>query len=61
MIASKIKEIARKEGKRISKSAIKKINKILEDKVREIIKKAVRNADFAGRKTIKEKDIIGED
>lgn len=54
----KIKDIVKKEdGKRISKKAIDKLNRILEQKIREIINKAVRNADFSGRKTIKEEDV----
>lgn len=54
----KIKDIVKKEnGKRISKKAIDKLNRILEQKIKEIINKAVRNADFSGRKTIKEEDI----
>lgn len=54
----KLKDIIKKEdGKRISKKAIDKLNRILEQKIKEIIKKAIRNADFSGRKTIKEEDI----
>ena len=34
-----------------------KIDNILKEKTKEIIKKAKRNADFLGRKTIKEEDI----
>jgi len=59
MISSqKLKKIIKKENnKRISKKAIDKLNRILEQKIKEIIKKAIRNADFSGRKTIKEEDI----
>ncbi len=54
----KLKDIIKKEdGKRISKKAIDKLNRILEQKIKEIINKAIRNADFSGRKTIKEEDI----
>ena len=54
----KIRELARKESnKRISKKAIIKLNNLLEKQLRIIIKKATRNADFAGRNTIKEEDI----
>lgn len=60
MISSqKIKKIVKEEnGKRVSKKAIKKLNKILQKKMREMIKKAVRNANFSGRKTIKEEDVL---
>ena len=51
-----IKELARKEGKKIGKETIKKINKILEGETARIIKKSARNADFMGRKIIKEED-----
>lgn len=57
MSSQKLKKLIKNEGKRASKKAIKKLNKILEEKAKEIIKKAKRNADFAGRKTIKEEDI----
>ena len=53
----KLKDIVNKENKKISKKAIKKINLLLEEKARETIKKSARNADFEGRKVIKEKDI----
>ena len=53
----KIKDIADKENKKISKKAIDKISLILEKNAREIIKKSARNADFEGRKIIKEKDV----
>jgi len=58
MISSKIiKQIAKKENKNIGKEAIKKIQSILIGKTEEIIKKSARNADFAGRKTIKLADV----
>ena len=53
----KIKRIMKKQGKRASKKAVKKLDKILEHTAEEIIRKAKRNADFAGRRTIKEKDV----
>ena len=54
----KIKDIVNKENKKISKKAIEKINLVLEEKVIEIVKKSARNADFEGRKVIKEKDVV---
>lgn len=55
----KIKKIIKEEnGKRISKKAINKLDKMLEKNMREMIKKAVRNANFSGRKTIKEEDVL---
>lgn len=58
MVSSqKIKELINKQGKRASKKAMIKIDNILEEKTEEIIKKAKRNADFLGRRTIKEEDI----
>ena len=53
----KLKAIAKKNGKKLSKNAINIINNSLEQKAKEIIKKATKNADFEGRITIKEKDI----
>ena len=52
-----LKDIADKENKKISKKAIDKISLILEKSAREIIKNSARNADFGGRKVIKEKDV----
>ncbi len=57
MIIKKIKELARKNRKKISKEAIKEINKILIEKASDIVRKASRNSDFFGRKTIKKEDI----
>ena len=57
MKSSRIKKLIETEGKRTSKKAVEKINKLLENEAKNIIKKAKRNADFAGRKTIKEEDI----
>ena len=56
----KIKELGKEYDKKISKNGAKKINEILEREIREIIKKSARNADFAGRKIIKEEDIEDE-
>lgn len=53
----KIKELINKQGKRASKKAMIKIDNILEEKAEEIIIKAKKNADFLGRRTIKEEDI----
>ena len=53
----KIKELINKQGKRTSKKAMIKIDNILEEKAEEIIIKAKKNADFLGRRTIKEEDI----
>lgn len=59
MVSSKrIKEFAEKEDKKLSKKAIGRINKYLEKKVLEIIKSAKKNADFYGRKIIKEEDLV---
>jgi len=53
-----IKDFAKTEcNKRISKKAIDKIDKILEKQLYFVIKQAIRNADFAGRNTVKEGDI----
>ena len=54
---AKIRDIATKEKKKISRKAINKINQIIEENLRKIIRKASRNADFSGRKIIKEEDI----
>ncbi|MBU0957896.1 MAG: NFYB/HAP3 family transcription factor subunit [Nanoarchaeota archaeon] len=52
-----IKYFVEKEKKKIGVEAIKKINVLVEDYVEKIVKKACRNADFAGRKILKEEDI----
>lgn len=52
-----IKKFAGK--KRMSKKALEKIEKILESEAKELIRIGVRNADFSGRRTIKEEDIEG--
>ncbi len=56
----KIKEISKSKKKKISKKAIKKILAILEQNAKDIIRKSARNADFMGRVTIKEDDIVNE-
>ena len=53
----KIKNIAEKEDKKISMKALNEIEKILEKECEQIIKKASQQADFAGRKVIKDEDI----
>ncbi len=53
----KIREIARKENRKISKKAINKVQTILEKRAIELITKAKRNADFSGRNVIKDSDI----
>ncbi|OGJ20406.1 hypothetical protein A3K73_00135 [Candidatus Pacearchaeota archaeon RBG_13_36_9] len=58
--AKKIKEISKKEGKKIEKRAANKLVAMLEDKLQDAIKKAARNSDFAGRNTIKEEDIVSD-
>ena len=60
MQIKKIKEFGKEHDKKISKNAAKKINEILEREIMKIIKKSARNADFAGRKIIKEEDIEEE-
>jgi len=52
-----IKSIAEKEKKKIGVEAMIKINNLLEIYIKKIIQKASRNADFAGRKIIKQGDI----
>ncbi len=58
MISSKkISEIARKFGKKISRKAKEKLEKEVLLHLEVKIKKSARNADFAGRKVIKEEDL----
>lgn len=52
-----IKELTKKNNKKISQKAIKKINDILEERLKIIIIKSSRNADFSGRIIINDKDI----
>jgi histone H3/H4 len=59
MISSnKIKQAAKKEGKKISKTAVVKIIKYIEMEIKDKIKEAKKNADNFGRKIIKEEDIL---
>lgn len=58
MVSKKIiKELAKKENKKIGHKAIEKIEKILIGKVEEILKTAARQADFGGRGIIKGEDV----
>lgn len=53
-----IKKIIKKEGAlRISKNAVQKLKAIAEDYASIIAKKAVKNAEYSGRKSVKSKDI----
>lgn len=52
-----IRELAKKNKKKISKKAIKKINCILEERLKVLILKSSKNADFSGRIIINEMDI----
>ncbi|MEK6912674.1 MAG: hypothetical protein AABX26_01820 [Nanoarchaeota archaeon] len=52
-----IKELAKKNNKKIGKKAIQKISEILEQKLGFIILKSSRNADFSGRIIINESDV----
>jgi len=53
-----IKKILKKAGAlRTGKSAIKKLKKITEEKILIIAHKAVKNAEYSGRKSVKEEDI----
>ena len=54
----RLKELVKKEKKSLSREAIRKIQTSLEESARGMIKKAARKSDFAGRKTIKEKDLV---
>jgi len=59
MISSKtIKELARKKRKKIGKLAVEKVEKILKGEAKNIIEDAAKEADFMGRQTIKEEDIL---
>lgn len=62
MISSKkIKQLVKKENKKIGKKSLDKIEGILEKKAGEIIKNAIKKADFFGRKIIKIEDISDEE
>jgi len=53
----KVSGIAEKFGKKIGRNARERIEKMILEEAERKIKKAARNADFAGRKIIKEEDI----
>ena len=53
----RIRELSKKENKRLSKEAAEIIIQILEKKAEDIVRKAAKNSDFAGRATIKPEDI----
>lgn len=55
--SNQIRRIVKREGKRISHEAISKIKLLLEARTKELLRVAMRNASFAGRKTIKKGDI----
>mgnify|MGYP001590022926 FL=1 len=53
-----MKRLLKREGvKMVSKKASEKMLKIIDEYAKHISKKAVRNAFYFGRKTIKEEDI----
>ena len=55
---SVIKRLLKKAGaKRVGKDAIKKLKRILEEKGLLIARKAVKNAEYSGRKSVRAKDI----
>ncbi len=55
---SSMRRLLKKEGANVvSKEAIYKMLEVFEEHARTISKKAVRNAFYAGRKTIKKEDI----
>ena len=53
---SKIKEIFKKRGFRISNKTIKKFSELVSDKIKFFIEKTTRNARISGRKTIRKED-----
>lgn len=54
---TKIKNLAKKRNKKISKEALNEIGKILEEKAEELIIKAERKSDISGRKIIFKEDL----
>ena len=53
-----IKKILKKAGAlRISGSAVKKLKTIIEDYSLKLARKAVKNAEYSGRKSVKSEDI----
>ncbi len=54
---AKIKELAKKQGKKLSEKAEAEIDKLLEKNAEEIVKRASRKASFSGRKIIMKEDL----
>lgn len=55
---SSIKKILKKAGAlRISKNSVKKLKELIEDYALTIAKKAIKNAEYSGRKSVKSEDI----
>jgi histone H3/H4 len=55
---SSIKKILKKAGaRRISKNAVKKLKQLVEKQALVIARKAVKNAEYSGRKAVKEEDV----
>lgn len=53
-----IKEILKKAGAlRISKSAVKRLKALVKDYILVIARKAIKNAEYSGRKAIRGEDI----
>ncbi|PIN77635.1 histone [Candidatus Woesearchaeota archaeon CG10_big_fil_rev_8_21_14_0_10_34_12] len=53
-----IKKVLKSAGAiRISQKAVKKLKNIVKERALIIAKKAVKNAEYSGRKSVKEKDI----
>lgn len=53
-----IKKILKKAGAlRISKEAVKKLKLLAEDYITIIARKAIKNAEYSGRKSVKAEDI----
>ncbi len=60
MITQQIKEIAKKNNKKIGKETINALNLILADEIERRIKNASRIADFQGRTVIKKEDFVSD-
>jgi histone H3/H4 len=55
---SSIKKILKKAGAgRIGESSVRKLKQLLEEYALVIARKAVKNAEYSGRKSVKEEDI----
>jgi len=53
-----IRKILKKAGVlRTSKNAIKEIRLLTEDYIKKIIRRAIKNVEYSGRKTLKKEDI----